>query len=170
MDKYICIRSCFYMNHLWKKGDVFNVEGAEPNKHFALNGIQKTKERVIYTAGDDKRSTKEMHAILEKTYGVKDVYKLSRKEAFKLLMEKEGQKEEPIKKEIKAPAPPTQTKIDKLFSNMTPDEIAMLTVPQIKEHLKDKPYSLDFSGYVTKADLIKHAIKVEEQIKMNALT
>jgi hypothetical protein len=190
-DKYFCIRKCFLHGRLWEVGERFSpvFPGAQPNRHFALNGVAPpdAKVRSVFGPGDDKRSTRQMVEAL-KEYG-KEVPKAmegDRKALFSMLVEVEGKAVG--KKALAEPAPaapvadmnnagpghnaardPSNPILSKQFSSMTPDEIDGLTAGEMREKLAKPPYSLDLgSGYVKKDDLVRRGVAIEEQIARSA--
>lgn len=181
-DKYICIRKCHYLDRLWEPGEQFvpPFDGAAPNRHFQINGKPVGDERIVQGPGDDPRSTAQMKKDLE-TMGV-DADGMSRKDIWRKLVDLQGGvSTAPAHKDHQAADPnnsgarhnqervPSNPSANKLFSDMGPDDIDGLTVKDIRAKLSTAPYSLELgSGVISKADLIKRGIAVEEQQKTSA--
>lgn len=183
-DPMICIRDTYLHGKLWKSGDVFvpPYEGAEPNRHFTINGVVSADERrrAVYGPADDVRSTEEMRrlCIEAEMPGVNE--DTTRKELFNFLVkyEKSNPPEVAAAPQEKAPAhnpdnagavhdPSKKFEnpiLNKMFLEMTPDDINTLKTKEIKEKLSRPPYSLQLgSGQVSKADLVKRGVAIEEQ-------
>lgn len=187
-NKFICIRKCYYEGKLWEVGEILPDELA-PNKHFTLDGqIQAGEKRVAYGPGDDPRSTKQIIADLKKHFGIALDAKTVRKTAW---IEWRNAEEAAGKKGLVTERPATQNQepkygkaddpgrfglptfdnsiLNKNFSDWSPDEIDKTTAKEICQKLNAPPYSLDMKPIgITKADLIKRGIEVEEQQIINA--
>ena len=177
-DQYICIRKCYLHERLWELGDIFDppFEGAKPNKHFAINGVTNPENKIGPMGhGDDPRPTKQIKADLEALTGKPASKSMNRKALFWAWMEASKENHIPFPKPvdeepvIKSPQDHQGKQI--LFSNMTPDQIDQIGVPEIRERLEAEPYSLQLgSGYLKKDELIKRAIAVEDGMKINAIS
>jgi hypothetical protein len=177
------MRDCYLHGRLWKAGEPFNppFEGAEPNRHFTIGGVPVADERIIRGPGDDPRSTAQILADIQKIKP--SVTKGTRKQLFRLWQELTGAVD-PVKVSPAAQVPdphntgarhdPKKVNVNptmnKLFSDMGPDDIDSITVKEIREKLAQPPYSLELgTGVITKADLIKRGIQVEEQQKLSIM-
>lgn len=184
MTDYICIRDCYYANppHRFKVGDKL-PSGLEPNKHFVSADMARiTPEKKVYGPGDDPRSTDSMREELKR----RNVFMpdAPRKELWNKLREMEGVQDlkagpsTAITNGPKKPIAPSEVGrttfdnpiLNKNFEDWGPDDIDQTTAKEICMKLNAPPYSLDMKPTgITKADLVGHGLKIEEQIKLKAI-
>lgn len=174
-DKYICIRKCYLHGKLWDLGDVFEpmFEGAEPNKHFALNGVVQIENRTgPMGPGDDPRSTVQIKADLEALTNKKPDPSWNRKQLFWAWVDAARENGQTV---IQEPAQPSKKTYfneqnAKMFSEMSPDDIENMKADDMRSKLESPPYSLDLGrGYVNKTEMVKRGIEIEEAMKINAM-
>ncbi len=99
-DRHKCIRDCYYLQRLWKIGEIIEetpgFEDAPPGKHFALLGSREAADAgkiLNKTPGDDPRSTRQlMDALAE--HGVTVDSSMSRKAVFNQLVALDQAKEQ----------------------------------------------------------------------------
>jgi hypothetical protein len=191
----ICHTKCYHAGRVWEPGESWddfgkNSPDAKPNSHFSVDGTVPVSAagRTVRGPGDDPRSTAKMRdQVIEYIKagvwpGKEPAKNASRKELFAILIEIEGR--EMGKKAIAASIGTGTTVgtavensgpnagrsfenplMNKLFSDMTPDDINNLKASELRDKLQMPPYSIELgSGVVAKADLVKRGIAIEEQI------
>lgn len=85
-DKWICVRTCHYLQRYWMAGESLNdtsgYEDAPPGKHFALNGILRDEVSDIVRPGDDPRSTIQIREDLLVIHEIETPEDTSRRDLF----------------------------------------------------------------------------------------
>ena len=169
MSKYVCQTKCYYLETLWMVGDEL-PPGLEPNKHFVRSGeFQKETPPPKMTAGDDARPTSVIIDRLKKVFGISVEPGTSRKEAWKLEQEMDAGKKEPkngkpakSSDEKKKDTPPVDPSTLAPFCNMSADELNGMKCKEISDHCKAKYGVAVPSAGISKTNLIKKVVEVEE--------